>query len=207
MNLLFLLLSLWGLSFAQDNPIRVFVNLAQSAQIAPDIYILTLTISTEADKEIKALSLLGRVDRELSQLGLPYSGGNYWVDRKCFMGKNTQICEFSAKAFYQFRLKDAKDQDLILQNLAQMEGISFTIQGTQWIVSANAQEAKKQELMFSLLDKATAFTTEFINKLRRSTALLTHIWRSKRHICTPTYQRPANYNRFYEAIFGLQIMS
>jgi hypothetical protein len=33
------------------------VNLTQSAQIAPDIYILTLTISTEADKEVKALSL------------------------------------------------------------------------------------------------------------------------------------------------------
>jgi hypothetical protein len=167
MKLLFLLLSLWGLSFAQDNPIRVFVNLAQSAQIAPDIYILTLTISAEADKEVKALSLLGRVDRELNQLGLPYSGGNYWVDRKCFMGKNTQICEFSAKALYQFRLKDVKDQDLILQKLAQMEGISFTIQGTQWIVSANAQEAKKQELMFSLLDKATAFTTEISKKLRK----------------------------------------
>jgi hypothetical protein len=168
MRLLFLLLSLWALSFAQDNPIRVFVNLAQSAQIAPDIYILTLTISTEADKEVKALSLLGRVDRELSQLGLPYSGGNYWVDKKCFMEKNTQKCEgFRAQAFYQFRLKDAKDQDLILQKLAQMEGISFSIQGTQWIVSANAQEAKKQELMFSLLDKATAFTTEISRKLRK----------------------------------------
>jgi len=168
MRLLFLLLSLWALSFAQDNPIRVFVNLTQSAQIAPDIYILTLTISTEADKEVKALSLLGRVDRELSQLGLPYSGGNYWVDKKCFMEKNTQKCEgFRAQAFYQFRLKDAKDQDLILQKLAQMEGISFSIQGTQWIVSANAQEAKKQELMFSLLDKATAFTTEISRKLRK----------------------------------------
>lgn len=68
------------MSFAQDNPSRVFVNLTQSAQIAPDIYILTLTISTEADNEIKALSLLGRMDRELSQLGLSYSGGNYWVE-------------------------------------------------------------------------------------------------------------------------------
>jgi len=156
------------LSFAQDNPLRVFVNLTQSAQIAPDIYILTLTISTEADNEIKALSLLGRIDRELSQLGLPYSGGGYWVDRKCFMEKNTQKCEgFRAQAFYQFRLKDAKDQDLILQKLAQMEGISFSIQGTQWIVSADAQEAKKQELMFSLLDRATAFTTEISKKLKR----------------------------------------
>jgi hypothetical protein len=126
-----------------------------------------LTISTEVDKEVKALSLLRRVDRELSQLGLPYSGGNYWVDRKCFMEKNTQRCEFSAKAFYQFRLKDAKDPDLILQKLAQMEGISFSIQGTQWIVSANAQEAKKQELMFSLLDRANIFTTEISKKLKR----------------------------------------
>jgi hypothetical protein len=167
MRFLFLLLSLWALSFAQDNPLRVFVNLAQSTQVAPDIYILTLTISTEADKEVKALSLLGRVDRELSQLGLPYSGGNYWVDRKCFMGKNTRICEFSAKAFYQFRLKDAKDQDLILQKLAQMEGISFSIHGTQWIVSENTQEAKRKELMFSLLDKATAFATEISKKLKR----------------------------------------
>jgi hypothetical protein len=168
MRFLFLLLSLWALSFAQDNPLRVFVNLTQSAQIAPDIYILTLTISTEADKEIKALSLLGRVDRELSQLGLPYSGGNYWVDRKCFMEKNAQKCEgFRAQALYQFRLKDVKDQDLILQKLAQMEGISFSIQGTQWIVSANTQEAKKQELMFSLLDRATAFTTEINKKLKR----------------------------------------
>jgi hypothetical protein len=106
MKLLFLLLSLWGLSFAQDNPIRVFVNLAQSAQIAPDIYILTLTISAEADKEVKALSLLGRVDRELNQLGLPYSGGNYWVDRKCFMEKNTQKCEgFRAQAFISVQIK------------------------------------------------------------------------------------------------------
>jgi hypothetical protein len=167
MRLFFLLLSLWTLSFAQDNPLRVFVSLTQSAQIAPDIYILTLTISTEVDKEVKALSLLRRVDRELSQLGLPYSGGNYWVDRKCFMEKNTQRCEFSAKAFYQFRLKDAKDPDLILQKLAQMEGISFSIQGTQWIVSANAQEAKKQELMFSLLDRANIFTTEISKKLKR----------------------------------------
>lgn len=167
MMFLFLLLSLWASSFAQDNPLRVFVNLTQSAQIAPDIYILTLNISTEADKEVKALSLLGRIDRELSQLGLSYSGGNYWVDRKCFMGKNTQICEFSAKAFYQFRLKDAKDQDLIVQKLAQVEGISFTIHGTQWIVSENTQEAKKQELMFSLLDRATAFTTEISKKLKR----------------------------------------
>jgi len=168
MRLLFLLLSLWALSFAQDNPLRVFVNLAQSDQIAPDIYILTLTISTEADKEVKALSLLGRVDKELSQLGLPYSGGNYWVDKKCFMEKNIQKCEgFRAQAFYQFRLRDIKDQDLILQKLAQMEGISFTIHGTQWIVSANAQEAKKQELMFSLLDRATAFTTEISKKLKR----------------------------------------
>jgi hypothetical protein len=168
MRLLFLLLSLWALSFAQDNPIRVFVNLAQSAQIEPDIYTLTLNISAEADKEVKALSLLGSVDRELSQLGLSYSGGNYWVDRKCLMEKNTQKCEgFRAQALYQFRLKDVKDQDLIIQKLAQMEGISFTIHGTQWIVSANAQEAKKQELMFSLLDKATAFTTEFSKKLRK----------------------------------------
>ena len=168
MMFLFLLLSLWALSFAQDNPIRVFVNLAQSAQISPDIYILTLTISTDADKEVKALSLLGRVDRELSQLGLPYSGGNYWVDKKCFMEKNTQKCEgFRAQAFYQFRLKDAKDQDLILQKLAQMEGISFSIHGTQWIVSANAQEAKKQQLMFSLLDRANIFTTEISKKLKR----------------------------------------
>jgi len=168
MRLLFLLLSLWALSFAQDNPIRVFVSLTQSAQIEPDIYILTLNISAEADKEVKALSLLGRVDRELSQLGLPYSGGNYWVDKKCFMEKNIQKCKgFRAQALYQFRLKDAKDQDLILQKLAQMEGISFSIQGTQWIVSANAQEAKKQELIFSLLDKATAFTTEISKKLRK----------------------------------------
>jgi len=167
MRLLFLLLSLWALSFAQDNPLRIFVKLTQSAQIEPDIYTVLLTISTEADKEVKALSLLGRVDRELSQLGLPYSGGTYWVDRKCFVGKNTQICEFSAKALYQFRLKDVKEQDLIVQKLAQMDGISFSIQGTQWIVSANAQEAKKQELMFSLLDKATAFTTEISKKLKR----------------------------------------
>ena len=168
MRLLFLLLSLWALSFAQDNPIRVFVNLTQSAQIAPDVYILTLTISTEADKEVKALSLLGRVDRELSQLGLPYSGGNYWVDKKCFMEKNTQKCEgFRAQALYQFRLKDAKDQDLILQKLAQMEGISFSIHGTQWIVSENTQEAKKQQLMFSLLDRANIFTTEISKKLKR----------------------------------------
>jgi len=168
MRFLFLLLSLWVLSFAQDNPLRVFVSLTQSAQIAPDIYILTLNISAEADKEVKALSILGRVDRELSRLGLPYSGGNYWVDRKCSMEKNTQKCKgFRAQAFYQFRLKDVKDQDLILQKLAQMEGISFSIQGTQWIVSANAQEAKKQELIFSLLDKASAFTTEISKKLKR----------------------------------------
>jgi len=162
-----LLLSLWALSFAQDNPLRIFVKLTQSAQIEPDIYTVLLTISTEADKEVKALSLLGRVDRELSQLGLPYSGGTYWVDRKCFVGKNTQICEFSAKALYQFRLKDVKEQDLIVQKLARVEGISFTIHGTQWIVSANVQEAKKQELMFSLLDRATAFTTEISKKLKR----------------------------------------
>jgi len=167
MRLLFLLLSLWALSFAQDNPLRIFVKLTQSAQIEPDIYTVFLTISTEADKEVKALSLLGRVDRELSQLGLPYSGGTYWVDRKCFVGKNTRICEFSAKAIYQFRLKDVKEQDLIVQKLAQVEGISFTIHGTQWIVSANVQEAKKQELMFSLLDRATAFTTEISKKLKR----------------------------------------
>jgi hypothetical protein len=117
MRLLLLLLSLWALSFAQDNPIRVFVNLTQSAHIEPDIYTVILTISTEADKEAKALSLLGRVDRELSQLGLSYSGGTYWVDRKCFMEKHTQRCEFSAKALYQFRLKDVKDQDLIIQKL------------------------------------------------------------------------------------------
>jgi hypothetical protein len=168
MRLLFLLLSLWALSFAQDNPLRVFVNLAQSAQIEPDIYTVTLNIFAEADKEIKALSLLGRVDRELSQLGLPYSGGNYWVDKKCFMEKNIQKCEgFRAQALYQFRLKDVKDQDLIIQKLAQVEGISFTIHGTQWIVSENTQEAKKQELIFSLLDRATAFTTEFSKKLRK----------------------------------------
>jgi hypothetical protein len=167
MRFLFLLLSLWALSFAQDNPLRVFVNLTQSAQIEPDIYTVILTISTEADKEVKALSLLGRVDRELSQLRLSYSGGTYWVDRKCFMEKHTQRCEFSAKALYQFRLKDVKDQDLILQKLAQVEGISFTIHGTQWIVSEDVQEAKKQELIFSLLDRATAFTTEFSKKLKR----------------------------------------
>jgi hypothetical protein len=168
MRFLFLLLSFWALSFAQDNPLRVFIHLSQSTQIAPDIYTLTLNISAEADKEVKALSLLGRVDRELSQLGLPYSGGNYWVDKKCFMEKNIQKCEgFRAQALYQFRLKDVKDQDLILQKLAQVGGISFSIQETQWIVSEDVQEAKKQELIFSLLDKATAFTTEFSKKLKR----------------------------------------
>jgi len=193
MRFLFLLLSLWALSFAQDNPLRVFVNLTQSTQIAPDIYILTLTISTEADKEIKALSLLGRIDIELSQLGLSYSGGNYWVDRKCFMEKNTQKCEgFRAQAFYQFRLKDAKDQDLILQKLAQMEGISFSIHGTQWIVSENTQEAKKQELMFSLLDRATAFTTELSKKLRKEC-----------QIESITYDGPLLYSPIYGEVRGM----
>jgi len=193
MRLLFLLLSLWTLSFAQDNPLRVSVSLTQSAQIEPDIYILTLTISTEADKEVKALSLLGRVDRELSQLGLPYSGGNYWVDRKCFMEKNIQKCEgFRAQAFYQFRLKDVKDQDLILQKLAQMEGISFSIHGTQWIVSANVQEAKKQELMFSLLDRATAFTTEISKKLRKEC-----------QIESISYDGPLLYSPIYGEVQGM----
>ena len=168
MRFLFLLLSFWALSFAQDNLSRVFIHLSQSAQIAPDIYTLTLNISAEADKEVKALSLLGRVDRELRQLGLPYSGGNYWVDKKCFMEKNIQKCEgFMAQALYQFRLKDAKDQDMILQKLAEVKGISFSIQETQWIVSEDVQEAKKQELIFSLLDRATAFTTEISKKLKR----------------------------------------
>jgi hypothetical protein len=168
MRFLFLLLGFWALSFAQDNLSRVFIHLSQSAQIAPDIYTLTLNISAEADKEVKALSLLGRVDRELSQLGLPYSGGNYWVDKKCFMEKNIQKCEgFRAQAFYQFKLKDVKDQDLILQKLAEVKGISFSIHGTQWIVSEDVQEAKKQELIFSLLDRATAFTTEVSKKLKR----------------------------------------
>jgi hypothetical protein len=94
MSLLFLLLSLWALSFAQDNPIRVFVNLAQSTQIAPDIYILTLNIFAEADKEIKALSLLGRVDRELSQLGL----SNYNRFYEALFG--LQIMSFCYIAFY-----------------------------------------------------------------------------------------------------------
>jgi hypothetical protein len=168
MRFLFLLLGFWALSFAQDNLSRVFIHLSQSAQIAPDIYTLTLNISAEADKEVKALSLLGRVDRELSQLGLPYSGGNYWVDKKCFMEKNIQKCEgFRAQAFYQFKLKDVKDQDLILQKLAEVKGISFSIQETQWIVSEDVQEAKKQELIFSLLDRAIAFTTEVSKKLKR----------------------------------------
>ncbi len=193
MRLFFLLLSLWALSFAQDNPIRVFVNLTQSAQMAPDIYILTLNIFAEADKEIKALSLLGRVDRELSQLGLPYSGGNYWVDRKCFMEQHTQKCEgFRAQALYQFRLEDAKDQELILQKLAQMEGISFSIQGTQWIVSANVQEAKKQELMFSLLDRATAFTTEISKKLKREC-----------QIESISYDGPLLYSPIYGEVQGM----
>jgi hypothetical protein len=107
-----------------------------------------------------------QVRGRLQVIAVLYTLGD--LDRKCFMEKNTQKCEgFRAQAFYQFRLKDAKDQDLILQKLAQMEGTSFSIQGTQWIVSANAQEVKKQELIFSLLDRATAFTTEISKKLKR----------------------------------------
>jgi hypothetical protein len=136
---------------------------------------------------------MGRVDRELSQPGLSYSGGNYWVDRKCSVEKNIQKCEgFRAQALYQFRLRDVKDQDLILQKLAQMEGISFSIHGAQWIVSANAQEAKKQELMFSLLDRTTAFTTEFSKKLRKECK-----------IESITYDGPLLYSPTYADVKGM----
>ncbi|MFZ8859908.1 MAG: hypothetical protein ACO2PP_05325, partial [Thermocrinis sp.] len=69
-----------------------------------------------------------------------------------------------------------------------------SIQGTQWIVSANAQEAKKQELMFSLLDKATAFTTEISRKLRKEC-----------QIESITYDGPLLYLPTYAEVKGISV--
>jgi uncharacterized protein YggE len=148
---------------------KVSFSTTASTQLLPDTYILSLTISATDNKPATALSLLGRAHKELAKLGLPFSGGKFYLDRNCFLDKGTQKCQgFKGTAFYEFRLQDPQPQSTILETLSSIDGINFAIHQTEWVLSPAHQEQVKEELMLSLLDKAKIFSDQMGKKLNKT---------------------------------------
>ena len=166
---LFLAFLFTACSFAQESATKVSFSPIASTQLLPDTYLLSLTISATADKPTIALSLLGKAHKELAKLGLPFSGGKFYLDRNCMLDKGTQKCQgFKATAFYEFHLQDPQPQSTILEALSSIDGINFAIHQTEWIISPARQEKAKEELMLSILDKAKTFSDQMGKKLNKS---------------------------------------
>jgi uncharacterized protein YggE len=166
---IFLILFFTAFGFAQEGATKVSFSHTVDTQLLPDTYLLSLSISATASKESVALSLLGKAHKELAKLSLPFSGGKFYLDRNCLLDKGTQKCQgFKAMAFYEFRLQDPQHQTAIFETLSSIDGINFAIHQTEWTVSPARQEKAREELIFSLLDKAKTFSDQIGKKLNKS---------------------------------------
>jgi uncharacterized protein YggE len=165
----FLVLLFAFCGFTQEIATKVSFSTTASAQLLPDTYLLSLTISATANKEATALSLLGKAHKELAKLSLPFSGGKFYLDRNCLLDKGTQKCQgFKATAFYEFQVQDPQHQATIFETLSSIDGINFAVQRTEWIISPARQEKAKEELMLSLIDKAKTLSDQIGKKLNKS---------------------------------------
>lgn len=84
------LLFLLSFGFSQDKDmqaINISLTLQEEEALTPDVLKVDISINAHGNKEADVVGMLGEIDRTIRSLGLEYSGGNYWVQKKLLVGR------------------------------------------------------------------------------------------------------------------------
>ncbi len=153
---------------------EISVILEEKKEILPDTFALGLEIIAIMDTEVKAINIIGSVDKTLRDLGFDYKGGKYWVYQNCWWEKNKRKCSgYKAIVEYLFLLKNPSFQNKILKILEKFKqkyrgSFKFKIYRTDWIVSEKKMDRLKDELRLKIIKKAKDFLIKVSSALGKS---------------------------------------
>lgn len=131
-----------------------------SEEVRPDIYSLSLSVSSRGDSESSVLQALSETDARVRALNLPYSGGRFtvfpnreWIPQE----RRYRIVGFVGKINYRFNLKSPSRQEDVIRALEEVKSrfpINYTISSVGWSVSDSLMRKVQQELKIKALKEA-----------------------------------------------------
>ncbi|MCX7738123.1 MAG: hypothetical protein N2Z80_01705 [Hydrogenothermaceae bacterium] len=151
---------------------KVSIVFEESESIEPDTLFLPVYVDSSGQKESEVLYILGELDKNVRALSLYYSGGSYSVYKNCWWEKEKMRCSgYKGNIQYQFRLKEPKDQNLILETLRKIkdsygERVNYSVSNLFWGVSDNLLKIKIENLRLAIVDSAINFSREISEKLK-----------------------------------------
>lgn len=151
----------------------ITITLEERKELVPDTLSFNLSVSVKADREAEVLNILGVVDKSLRGLKFDYSGGSYSVYKYCWWEKDRRKCVgYKGDVNYQFRLKEAKEQNKILETVDEIkekygEKLSFSVSSPQWSISEKKFREAEEELKLRIIDSAKDFLKTVSSRLGR----------------------------------------
>ncbi len=143
-----------------------------SREVKPDVYCLTLSISSRGKSESSVLKALSEVDGYVRALKLRYRGGNFtvfpnreWISTE----RRYRIVGFIGRINYRFLLKNPSQQEEIIKTLEEVKGrvpFSYSISSVRWCVSDALRKRVQRQLKLKALEEAEVEAAIFGKKLR-----------------------------------------
>ena len=149
-------LFLYSFSYAYPD---ISIGLESTKSIMPDVYKLGIDIIYQANTSDDVIRYLGKVDKIVRGLHLPYHGGNFRVFQNCFYSNNRYICEgYKGIDSYSFYLKSPENQEKILNAL---KNINYQVVYSGFVVPEDKIKTIKEQLIKDLAQKSIVYASNF----------------------------------------------
>lgn len=151
----------------------ITMNLTESKELLPDYLSMNLSVTAKAQKESEVINMLGNVDKAVRSLGLKYTGGRYWVGKRCWWENGRFRClGYEGRIRYTFELKDPKEQNYVLEVIDSFkdrygESMSYSVSEPKWSISEKHHRNVEKELRFSIIDSAKELTDSLSKRLNK----------------------------------------
>ncbi len=143
-----------------------------SKEIKPDIYCVSLSVSSRGDSESTVLQALSETDAHIRALNLTYTGGKFtvfpsreWIPEE----RKYRIVGFVGRINYRFTLKKPSQQEEIIKALEEVKRrvpVNYTISSVGWCISKPLMRKVQQELKIEALKEAKLEALLFGRELR-----------------------------------------
>lgn len=160
---------------ASSTEIRDILSVSQ--EVKPDVYCVSLTVSTRGESEADVLRSLTKADDYVRALKLPYKGGNFTVlpNREWNpVEKRYRIVGFAGRINYQFLLKSPSQQEEVIRALEEAKRgapLNYTISSVGWCISESLRKKVEKRLKLKALKEAELEASLFGRELHSRCSL------------------------------------
>ncbi|MCS7245693.1 MAG: SIMPL domain-containing protein [candidate division WOR-3 bacterium] len=143
----------------------------------PDVFIMNISASIQAESEERAIYKLGDIDSEIRKNNISYKDGSYYVYKNCYWSQDREICSgYRAIINYIFELKDEDEQKQIISIFSKIKkknvSFDYSINSVRWDASERKLDSIKNTLKIKAIRNSEIIVKEVEKEIKKSCKLL-----------------------------------